>query len=123
MWTVALPLLQPTADARGFGTEWRTMLKEKTGSAAKAAEAAAWVAEAAWAAETAAWAAETAAWAAEAAREAAALAAKAAAKAAPAKAAAAGSAAAAWATINPCQLLADLIAVGSTNSGGSECSL
>jgi hypothetical protein len=28
--------------------------------------------------------------------------------------------AAAWAAINPCQLLADLIAVGSTNSGGSE---
>jgi hypothetical protein len=92
MWTVALPLLQPTANARGFGTEWRTMLKEKTGSAAEKA------------AEAAAWAAEALAWAAEA-----------------AKAAAMGAAgSAAWAAINPCQLLADLIAVGSTNSGGSE---
>ncbi len=136
MWTVALPLIQPIADAQGFGAEWRAMLAEKSKSAAARAATVAMAAEAAaraageasgWAARaaTAAAAAEASGWAAgEAARAArAALAALAAARAAEAAARAAGEAATAdvtWETLNPCQLLADLIAVGSAPSGGSE---
>ena len=77
MWTVALPLFQPIADAQGFGDAWRVMLKEKTSDAAKAAAAA-------WATRSAAWATRSAAEAAE----------------------------AAWETLNPCALLARMIAVG-----------
>jgi hypothetical protein len=67
IWTVALPLLQPVADAQGFGDEWRTMTTKKTEAAAWAAareaEAAAWAARAAGAEQAAreAWAAAEAA--------------------------------------------------------------
>ena len=68
MWSVALPLVQPIADAHGYGHQWREMCEKRTvaeaAEAAEAARAAAWAAEAA---EAAAWAAEAAAWAAEAA--------------------------------------------------------
>lgn len=37
MWTVALPVVQPVADAQGFGDAWRAMWTEKT------TEAAVWV--------------------------------------------------------------------------------
>jgi hypothetical protein len=134
MWEVSLPLIQPVADARRFGDKWRTMTTEKTAAAAEAArearaeqsvarEAARAAAEAA---RTAQWAeaaesAESAQWAAQWAAQAAAEAARAAAAAArEATAWAAGWAAAraaraewvAWETLRPCQLLADLIAVG-----------
>jgi hypothetical protein len=109
MWGTVLPTLQPLADDRGFGTEWKRMTTERTRAAAEAAaraaaEAAAraearaaawaWAAEAAWAwaAEAAAWAAaEAAAWAAEAAK--------------------AAAWAAAWQTFDPCGLLERLINV------------
>jgi hypothetical protein len=103
MWTVALPLLQPVADARGFGDEWRTMTTEKTAWAARTATRAASAASAEWAARAAAAATRAAEWA-EWAAEWAAAAARAAAAAAEARAT--------WETLNPCQLLADLIAVG-----------
>jgi hypothetical protein len=120
MWTVALPLIQPVADAHGFGDEWRAMLAEKSKSAAMAAAAEAAEAaeaEAAEAAAEAAVAAEAEAEAARAAAEAAAEAARAAVWAAAAWAAAeaagwAAAEAAGWETLNPCQLLADLIAAG-----------
>jgi hypothetical protein len=116
MWGTVLPTLQPLADDRGFGTEWKRMTTERTraaagrascgvdGAAARAAAAAAaaWAAaEAAaraearaaawaWAAEAAwAWAAEAAAWA----------------------AAEAAEAASAWETFDPCGLLERLINV------------
>lgn len=41
MWGTVLPQLQPLADERGFGDEWRTMCNEKTERAAWAASAAA----------------------------------------------------------------------------------
>lgn len=101
MWD-ALALVQPVADAKGFGAEWRTMLT--AGTAARAAEAAA---DAAEAAADAAWAADAAraaraAWAAEAAAEAAAWAARAAADAADA-------ADAAWAAIDPAGFLSRMV--------------
>ena len=128
MWAVALPLLQPQADANGYGGEWRTMCEQRTEGAAKASGAAAWGATA-WAAKAeAAAAAAKAARAAAAARvaeakasgaakaSAAAEAAKAKAKAkARADAAAAEAARAAWAEaweqIDPCALLARLVEV------------
>ncbi len=51
MWGVTLPILQPLADAKGFGAEWKTMTTERTEAAAKAAAEAAGAAEAAEAAE------------------------------------------------------------------------
>jgi hypothetical protein len=107
MWTVTLPLLQPLADANGFGEPWRTMCRERTAEAAEAARAAAWAAKAAWVAKAARTAARAAAWAAAEAAEAAARAAEAA-----ARAAAWAAAEAAWQTIDPCGLLKRLIAVG-----------
>jgi hypothetical protein len=133
MWAVSLPLIQPVADAQGFGDKWRTMTTEKTAAtawaaaeaaraAAEAEEVAAWTAKAAASAaraaraaeEAATWAAEAATWAAEeAAARAAAWAARAAEVWAAAWAARAAEVwAAAWETLNPRQLLADLIAVG-----------
>jgi hypothetical protein len=107
MWGTVLPTLQPLADDRGFGTEWKRMTTERTRAAAeaaaraaaRAAESVAWEAarEAAHAveaaeAEAAAWAAaEAAAWAAEAAK--------------------AAAWAAAWQTFDPCGLLERLINV------------
>ena len=103
MWGTVLPTLQPLADDRGFGTEWKRMTTERTraaagrascgvdGAAARAADAAAWAA--AWAAAEAAeaaWAAAAAwAWA----------------------AAEAAEAASAWETFDPCGLLERLINV------------
>ena len=49
MWR-ALSLVQPVADAKGFGAEWAAMLREKTRAAAAAATAAAYAATAATAA-------------------------------------------------------------------------
>jgi hypothetical protein len=135
MWGTVLPLLQPQADAGGYGPQWRAMCEQRTPEAAKASWAAAEAARAAWAAEAAeaaraaaaeaAWAAEAswaaaeaarAAWAAEAAEAARAAAAEAAwaawAAAAAAKARAAEAAAeAAWRHIDPCGLLARLVEV------------
>ena len=53
MWGTALPLVQPLADARGFGTAWRQMTTDRTASAAHAAA----LASAAYAANAAAHAA------------------------------------------------------------------
>ena len=39
MWGIALPQLQPVADAGGFGSEWRTMCADRTEAAARAAGA------------------------------------------------------------------------------------
>ena len=51
MWSVVLPQLQPIADKRGFGGEWRLMCQDKTADAARAAaDAARADADAAWAA-------------------------------------------------------------------------
>jgi hypothetical protein len=43
MWGTALPLVQPLADARGFGTAWRQMTTDRTAAKAAAAKAAATV--------------------------------------------------------------------------------
>jgi hypothetical protein len=109
MWSVVLPTLQPLADERGFGLQWRQMTTERTAEAAgeaaaaaaeAAGEEAAAAATAAGAAATAAgaaaraaeaWAAEAAAWAAEAAE---------------------AWEAAAWNRFDPCALLERLVAVG-----------
>lgn len=64
MWGIALPQLQPVADAGGFGSEWRTMCADRTEAAARAAEAAARAARAARAVAEAARAAMAAAMAA-----------------------------------------------------------
>ena len=68
LWSVALPQVQPVADANGFGGEWAYMCREKSAVSAKAAEeaaeraaVAAWAAGAAWAAVRAARAAAEAA--------------------------------------------------------------
>jgi len=50
MWGTVLPTLQPIADEKGFGEEWRMMLQERTAYAAKAVRAAAYAAYAASAA-------------------------------------------------------------------------
>jgi hypothetical protein len=109
VWSVVLPTLQPLADERGFGLQWRRMTTKRTAEAARAAaESAARAVEAAAAAAAAraAWAAATAATAATAAGESAATAATA--------ATAAGEAGeeAAWNRFDPCALLERLIAVG-----------
>ncbi len=118
MWGIALPQLQPVADAGGFGSEWRTMCADRTAVAARAA---------ARAARTAAVAAWAAAWAAAAAAEevraagmtAAAMAAgmTAAAMAAADAAArtAAGMTAEYWTAIDPERLLEQLIMVGTAS--------
>jgi len=127
MWGTVLPVVQPVTDARGFGTEWGTMLTARTADAADAAWAAAYAAYVARAAARAAAgaAAEAAARAAaraaaDAARAAAGAAADAAARAAARAAAdAAGGAAdaageSAWRTFDPVGLLAKLIEVEQT---------
>ena len=58
MWGTVLPELQPTADARGFGAEWRRMCAERSKDAADAARDAAADADAD-AATAAAYAADT----------------------------------------------------------------
>jgi hypothetical protein len=112
MWRT-LSLVQPVADANGFGTEWAAMLREKTRAASAAAHAAAYTATAA--AYAAAHAADYTAAAHAADYTAAAAAATAAAYAADYTAAAAHAAdytaGAAWQAINPCGLLQELIAV------------
>jgi hypothetical protein len=100
MWGTVLPQLQGIADAGGFGVEWQCMCKTRTAWAAWAAVAAA------WAAVAAARAAMAAAWAAMATG-----AAEAAGAARAAVAAVAAAEAAFWATVNPTDLLARLIAV------------
>jgi hypothetical protein len=117
MWD-ALALLQPQADANGYGTAWATMLRERTPDAADEAAAAA---EAAYVAAAAAATAYEAAYAyAAAAADAAEAAYVAAAADAAADAAVAASEAAyayaaadatAWATIDPVGLLRRLVAV------------
>lgn len=42
MWSDVLPTLQPLADQRGFGEEWRTMLEKRTRFAAATAKSAAY---------------------------------------------------------------------------------
>ncbi len=104
MWG-ALALVQPVADANGFGLDWSRMLDERTGAAARKA----YYAAKALAVATAHWAAHSAAVAgavADAARAAAAA-------AAAAKAAAAAADGAhlpdAWAQINPVACLRKLV--------------
>jgi hypothetical protein len=66
MWSVVLPHLQPIADKRGFGEEWRLMCQDKTADAAyRAADAVRAVAD--YAASYAADAARAASYAARAA--------------------------------------------------------
>ena len=110
MWGTVLPSIQPIADKRGFGTEWKRMTTERTKAAANAAAwaATAEAAEAATAAATAA--ARWAAWAADAAAAANAAAAAYAAAAAEAWAAEAANATA-WQAFDPCDLLDKLINV------------
>ena len=88
MWGTVLPVVQPVTDARGFGTEWGTMLTARTADAA----------DAAWAAAYAAYVARAAA--------------RAAADAAGGAADAAGESA--WRTFDPVGLLAKLIEVEQT---------
>jgi hypothetical protein len=107
MWGTVLPTLQPLADDRGFGTEWKRMTTERTRAAAEAAARAA-----ARAAESVAWeAARKAAYAVEAAEAEAAAWAAAEAAAWAAEAAKAAAWAAAWQTFDPCGLLERLINV------------
>jgi hypothetical protein len=101
MWGTALPLVQPLADARGFGTAWRQMTTDRTANAAYAAANAA-NANAAYAAANAA----NAAYAAYADAKPAYAAANAAYAAANADADAA-----AWTTLDPIGLLRQLIAI------------
>ena len=101
MWGTVLPTIQPLADERGFGTEWKRMTTERTESAARAAV------RAANAAADAAWAARAAAYAAAAARAAEE---RAAARAA-AEAARVTARADAWQAFDPCGLLERLIDV------------
>ena len=124
MWD-ALALVQPQADARGYGVAWATMLRERTVESARAAYAAAYAAAAAAASAAADAAADAdadadASAAASAAADAAAdadadadadAAAYAAAYAAAAAAAYAAAYADAWATIDPVGMLRRLIAV------------
>jgi len=63
MWTV-LAKLQPLANRRGFGAEWRTMVREKTEAASETAELVANVARVTEAAVAAMWVTEAAMWAA-----------------------------------------------------------
>jgi hypothetical protein len=105
MWSVVLPALQPLADERGFGLQWRHMTTERT---AEAARAALWAATRAAEDAAARSAARSAARAAEAAE---AMAAGAAVEAMAALRAATW-AAEAWNRFDPCALLERLIAVG-----------
>ena len=57
MWGTVLPQVQPLADERGFGDEWRRMCDERTTNAASAARAAAYAYAATGAASDAATAA------------------------------------------------------------------
>ncbi len=136
MWTVALPIVQPLADAHGFGGAWREMIVERSAelawsaawsAARSAARSAAWSAESA--ARSAAWSAESAERSAAESAESAASAAESAARSAAWSAASAESAArsaawsaasaesaesaesAAWDILDPCGLLERLIAV------------
>jgi hypothetical protein len=95
MWGTVLPTLQPLADARGFGSEWKRMTTERTQATTRAAATAA-----AWAV---AYAEADAAYAATYAAEDAAAAATAAATYA------ADAAADVWQTFDPCGLLEKLI--------------
>ena len=104
MWVTVLPQLQPIADARGFGEEWSTMCNEKTAESAKKARDAAADAYA-YATYAAATYADAAAAAADA------NAANAAATYAADAADAYAYAAQFWQKVNPCALLAKLIAV------------
>jgi len=61
MWTIVLPVIQPVANTHGFGTEWATMLTQRTETAADITAAAAWAAAAAWVADAEAGAAAAAA--------------------------------------------------------------
>ena len=112
MWD-ALALVQPRADARGYGVAWATMLRERTVQSARAAYAAAYTAvyaaAYAYADAAAAAAAYTAVYAA--ADAAAAAAAYAAAAAAAYTAAYTAADAAAWTVIDPVGLLRRLVAV------------
>jgi hypothetical protein len=104
MWGTVLPTLQPIADEKGFGEEWRMMLQQRTAAAAAANAAVDAAAYAAYAAvDAAAYAAYAADYAADAA--------DAAANAADAADAAADAAYAAdaWQQFNPCGLLQRLI--------------
>jgi hypothetical protein len=64
MWGTVLPMLQPQADAGGYGPQWRAMCEERTSAraAARAAAAAAWAARAAAEARWAARAEAAEAW-------------------------------------------------------------
>ena len=95
MWTVTLPIIQPVADAHGFGVEWATMCLERTATATYAASASASAAAAYDAARAADYATDAATNAAFYAAYA-------------AYAATAG----AWDQINPAGLLQQLVAVG-----------
>jgi hypothetical protein len=110
MWEVALPMIQPIADAGGYGAQWHDMVEKRTLAAAeKAARASARAvrqtaraaaralgsasAQVSWsAARAAGWAARAAARAARAATDA--------------------EEARAWQTLNPCALLRQLIDIG-----------
>ena len=83
MWCTVLPIVQPTADAEGFGTEWKAMTEGKTEALADAAR---FAAVAARYADATLYAAR-AAYAAYAARD----------------------TAGAWETFDPCAVLARLI--------------
>jgi len=124
-WGTVLPTLQPLADEQGYGGAWAAMCAQR--NAAWVAEAGYWAAEAAWAARAgeAARAARAAGAArADQAKRAAlvaetALVAEAARTAWAARVAGAGEAAEAaragyWATVDPCKVLADLIATTET---------
>jgi hypothetical protein len=106
MWTVALPYIQPMADAGGYGEQWRDMYQKRTREAAREAARAARGAarSAAWAATWAAGAAAGAAyWMADADN---------ALDAAYWAALASGNPEKAWAHFDPCGLLQKLVEVG-----------
>jgi hypothetical protein len=105
MWGTVLPTVQPVADEFGFGGEWRTMLTERTVTAARDA------ARNAYAATAAAYAARAAARAAYAAPYAARAAYAAAAARAAYAARAVTDADDYWQTVDPCGLLTKLIEV------------
>jgi hypothetical protein len=110
MWGTALPLVQPLADARGFGTAWRQMTTDRT--AAKAAATATYTTNATYAAANVAATADAATNAATAAATADAAAHAAADAAAYANAATYAAAYAdAWTTLDPIGLLRQLIAI------------
>ena len=101
MWD-SLAMVQPRADAQGYGTAWATMLRDRTARAAAAAYAAAAAAAAASAAAAAAAYAYAAA------------------DAAAAAAAAAYADADAWTAIDPVRLLRRLVAVTDARADAAE---